>query len=227
MKRRWRLWISLGGLALLAAFHAPILRQVAAWLIVNDSFEHCDTLFIVNGDRCYTVAAELFQQKKTDRIALLETPRRPLIEFQIIVPTHEIIRREIIRQGVPPDSILVASGESRHLWDMADRLKDRLTQQPQEQIAVLLDQFSTKRLHFALAHTLTSQQLTQVRIVALADRRYEVSKWWRSRLAMKDVVGAYLTLTHAAVVGHPPPSPARHWERGEFEQRLLMGVEAP
>src|SRR5262245_44925825 len=129
-KPYWRLWLTLAGLVLLVVFHAPLLRQIASWLIVNQSIEHCETLFVYNGDRNYSIAAELFQQKKADRIALLKAPMRPLIEFQIILPAEVIVRREIVRQGVPEEFVFFASGEVRDLWDLSDRLKEHLSQHP-------------------------------------------------------------------------------------------------
>jgi hypothetical protein len=226
MKRHWKLCCAVTVLVALVVCHRVILRAFAEPLIASESLAPCDTLCVVSGDRCYAVAADLFLKGKARQIVLFQEPVRPLVECQIVEPGHERIRSEIVKRGVPLQAITVAPGEVRNIWELSDRLSERMLSYPQGKILLISDRFHSNRLHSALRRTLSVVQLSHIGILAVRDRRYDESNWWRTRTGVKEFANAYVLRLHTGFLGRPEPFSPPDWKPELWEQKLLIRSQA-
>jgi hypothetical protein len=205
-----------------AVFHRVILRAAVDGLIVDDPVESCATLVVVNGDRKYAVAAEMFHQGKIQHVLLPKEPPRPLVACGIIEPHELKVRREITELGVPESAVTITDDPTRGIWEIADVVREQLAANPAEsRLAVVADLVQTGRLRYVLEESLSKAELARVRIHAIRDRRYDETNWWRTRTGLRDVTLTYLRYLHNGLIGRPEPYTPPEWSPAVFERQLL------
>ena len=98
-------------------------------------------------------------------------------------------------------------------------LTEWLDQHADSSILLLCDRFESRRVRSILDQVLPESQSERVRIVGLADRRFDETDWWQSRTGVKSFVDAMLALMHIYAVGLPPVE-SHSWDPLEYERRL-------
>ena len=88
-------------------------------------------------------------------------------------------------------------------------------------IVVMADVLQTKRLRWVMRRTLTEEEMARVQFLAVRDRRFNESNWWRNRLGIKEVVNSYVRFCHTIAMGREPPFSPPKWSAKELQRRLL------
>ncbi len=124
-RRKWRIVVLAVVAAVACLVHAPLLRGLAGLLIVDQPTDDYDCVCISSwgrtpsGDRCYDVAADLYQRKPSCRI-LLVAPDVNRLEQTGVVPSFESMsRRELRARHVPQEAVSVLRGEQWNDWATA------------------------------------------------------------------------------------------------------------
>lgn len=215
--------------ALLAWFHAPLLRALAGPLVVDQTGDEARYVLVLEGmaggDGRYAAAAELHRQVSTRRIVVVPQVRQRVVRLGILPPLEAIAQRELTRQGVPPQSVELLPGKAIDEWSTVRLLDSWLKQHPDSKLVVLADRFQSRYVRHVLDTLLDAQDAARVSIVTLRDRRFDESDWWRSRCGMRGLVFGYLQLAYAHVVGEPQAAGAE-WDPDQYEQELRGGREA-
>src|SRR3989337_1629550 len=111
--------VLLAGMLLVGFAHVPILREVAAFLMIEDSLEPAAAIVALGGDPPFREmeAARLYRAGWASRVVIVRAVRREelkaLQDMGIEVgETWELSREVLIRQGVPASAILVPKDEA-------------------------------------------------------------------------------------------------------------------
>jgi hypothetical protein len=103
------------------------------------------------------------------------------------------------------------------LWS---RLQRWLDQNPRSRLAILTDQFGSRRLRVQLDNALAKEDCERVFVCALKSQKYDDANWWKSRLGVKSWLISLLTLTHTCLVGVSPLAESVGWDPMVYEEEL-------
>ncbi|HUG71066.1 MAG TPA: hypothetical protein VMM76_25175 [Pirellulaceae bacterium] len=222
MRRHWRHKYSvlLIAILLLLAAHGRILEFAATALVCDQRLPQGDTIAIVSGDGRFDFAAQAVAEDRAQRILLFEDGFRWLVQIGALPPGHEIDQQHLVTRNVHQDQIELLAGPVTNHWDRAVRLTGWLDQHADGSILLLCDRFESRRVRSILDQVLPESKSERVRIVGLADRRFDETNWWQSRTGVKSFVDAMLALLHSYAVGLPPPVKSNSWDPVEYERRL-------
>jgi hypothetical protein len=173
-------WLVAAGLVVaLYLGRAPLLRGLGGLLIADEPDRAAAAVLLVRGDRRHDAAAARVRDGAGEVLLIERVPLR--YEALGVVPTQtETNGRALEARGVPASAIHVLSEQTRDDWDGARVLHDWLREHPGADVAVLCDRFGSRRERIILDRVL-GPDASRVRVVALPDRRYDESNWWRSK----------------------------------------------
>jgi uncharacterized SAM-binding protein YcdF (DUF218 family) len=191
-------WISAVAIALIVVFHAPLLRSVAAILIVEDALEPAAAIVVLGGQVPFRPmeAAALYRAGWAPRIVVVRGARleeyHALRGLGILVPeSWEIEREVLLRQGVPASAILVPDGEAQGtLEELA--IVARAVEFADKPVILVTSKIHTRRVRTTWEHVTAGRSRPVVRIAR--DDPFDPAAWWRERRAALAVVREYLGL---------------------------------
>lgn len=185
--------------ALVAALYQPILRKLAAVLIVDDSLEPAAAIVVLCGHLPFRAmeAANLYREGWASRVVLIRQgpaeERQALQALGVTAPDEADLSREVlIRLGVPPSAILipqegVRGGTLEELQIAAQAIRPNGAP-----VILVTSKTHTRRVR------LTWRYVTGGRshAIARAARQdpFDSSRWWRDRRFAMAVVREYLGL---------------------------------
>jgi hypothetical protein len=178
-RRGWR-WLVAGALVLgVFLARGPLLRGLAGLLIAEGPDRAVAGVVPVRGDRMHDAAAARVRDGATEVLLIERVPLRH--EALGVIPVRtEIDRRALEARGAPAPAIRVLSEQTLDDWDGARVLRDWLRDRPEAHVAVLCDRFGSRRQRIILDRVL-GPDAARVHVVALPDRRYDETNWWRSK----------------------------------------------
>jgi hypothetical protein len=229
-RRPWRRRLIVLAILLVGilVFHAAILRSLADLLVVNEPITPTDVVVIGGTSGPYRSipideVTDLYRQGHVREVLLLENRSSRIVQAGIVPPLETIVKRELAKRNVPQKTLTVVAGEYRTVWDMARALRDWLEERPDVHATVLCSEFES-RCNARIIRTVLGPKTGQrVHIRALPDKRFGPSNWWHTRQGIVELLGAYITLTHACVFGEPSETP--RWNPDHFEKSLQVQPE--
>lgn len=204
--------------------HAPLLRLAAGAMVVDEPGAAADAVVVVNGDRCVEVAADLVRQRRVRSVILIKSYPRRLERYGILPPRVERTRSELLARGVPESAIVVLDGQSRDDWEATRRLGRWLDANPGRRVTVLRERFQGRFQRRIVWAVLDESAAARVSYRGLADRRFDESDWWRSRVGIKEFLGSALDLASAVLLGQRPPA-EDWWNPDDYERQLALNSE--
>lgn len=204
-RRRLRRWTIAACLALLVVcLHAPMLRMLGGCLVADESQTAGDALLIVGGDRCFDAAARRYAHGEAESILLYESQLGRLVLLKIVPADQETARRELALRGVPLGAIALLQNRPAIPGDPAARLATWLAEHPEKRVVVLSDRFRSALLSWDYDRAIARPQRNRVAIWALADRRYDETNWWHSKVGIKAFFRAIFDQIYIRVRGVEP-----------------------
>jgi hypothetical protein len=218
--RKWRRRLVVVVLVLAAAywFRAPLLRT-AAWPLVVDEAAHAgDYVFVLDGDRCFSKAAERVRDGLAPGVLVARYRRNRLQQAGILEPYETIVCRELRENGAAQETITLLPGEARNDWDRVRALRRWLDEHPNESVTVFSNELGTRRRRLVLDQTLGADA-ARVRLTALPHRNYDRTNWWRRKEGVLDLFFGYVLLAHSWWNGEGT-EPWREWDPDSYEASL-------
>lgn len=226
-RKRIRQVVLLAALLSCAWFCYPsILRAVARGLIVDQQQSGPDCIWIrtyggpsPDGDRCYAQAARLYREDTSRHILLMEPKPSRLVQIGAVSRFEPVARRQLAARGVPHSVVTSVDGEPETHWDEVRLLGAWLNEHPGSDVLLLCDRLGSRRWRYLLDTVLQPHHASRVGILALRNRKFDETNWWKSRRGAKSIFYAYVALTYAFCSGEPVPR-AESWDADEYERRL-------
>jgi hypothetical protein len=230
LKRRWRL-ISAAAVAIaLLLFHAPILRGLVGFLIVDQADGDCGYVCLrawgggPEGDRAFDEAAKLRRGEHPCQVLLL-APRSDRISEIGVLPSYEAIcRRELEKRRVPQEAVSVIPGGGYNDWDAARSLAAWLNKHPEDSVILLTSRFRSALVRRGLDDALDPSQAARVHVRALPDRRFSETDWWKHRAGFLEVgFCGLMRIQNWCAPGDKEPPPRA--DADEYERDFLRSLE--
>jgi hypothetical protein len=220
-----RLAVVLALVSLVWLVHRPLLRGLARPLISDERQGECDAICLhgtemgADGDRCYEEATARWQQLPSRSILLIEPQPRRLSELGAVPSFEAFCRSQLGKRSVAAGAVRLIPGRARDVWDEAHVLGSWLEANPGRRVSLLCNQFSSRRIRYALDHVLGPEDAARVDVVPLTDRLVDEDNWWRSRQGVKNFMFAWLGLIYTVRYGEQRVPPTR-WSVAEYEEML-------
>jgi hypothetical protein len=198
-RRGWR-WLVAGALVpgvFLA--RGPQLRGLAGLLTAEGPDRAVAGVVLVRGDRIHDAAAARVRDGAAEVLLIERVPLR--YEALGVIPVRtEIDRRALEARGVPAPAIHVLSEQTHDDWDGARVLNGWLRDHPGAHVAVLCDRFGSRRQRIILDRVLVPDA-ARAHVVALPDRRYDETNWWRSKDGLASWWEGFVGLSYVSLAG--------------------------
>jgi uncharacterized SAM-binding protein YcdF (DUF218 family) len=181
--RRWRVWIA--GMAvfllLLYALHPFILTGAGRWLDVGEQLRSPVDCVMVLGGEANTrpfLAAAIFRAGYARRVLIPEVVE-PSSDVEGAIPAeHEMMRRVLLKRGVPPDAIQQLDGPVDSTRDEAVALREYLASNPKSSVAVVTSNFHTRRARL-IFRRLHPAHRDQIHFISCPTDGIGPDNWWQ------------------------------------------------
>jgi uncharacterized SAM-binding protein YcdF (DUF218 family) len=180
--------------------HVSILREVASFLITEDSLEPATAIVILGGHLPFREmeAARLYRAGWAPGVVLVRGARREewkaLQDLGIrLTEGWELSREVLIRQGVPPSAILVPEQEAEGTLEELQAAFRAL--KPENRPVILVtSKYHTRRARLTWNYVTEGRSKAIVR--AATYDPFDPTRWWRERRFVLAVVREYLGLVN-------------------------------
>jgi uncharacterized SAM-binding protein YcdF (DUF218 family) len=183
---------------LLGFAHVPILREVAAFLIIEDSLEPAAAIVALGGNPPFREmeAARLYDAGWAPRVVIVRGARREeskaFRDLGIeVAESWELSREVLIQQGVPRSAILVPNEEAEGTLEELQAVYRALGSMDAPVILVT-SKYHTRRTRLTWHHVSEGRSRGIVR--SSGRDPFDPSRWWRERRFVLSLVREYLGL---------------------------------
>ena len=194
---RWAA-VLVAGMALVGIAHVPILREVASFLIIEDSLEPAAAIVALGGEPPFREmeAAKLYREGWAPRVVIVRGARRDesktLQDIGVEVGERwELSREVLIRQGVPASAILVPQEEAEGTLEELQAVY-RAIGSKDAPVILVTSKYHTRRTRLTWHHVTEGRSQAVVR--SAPRDPFDPTLWWRERRFVLSVVREYLGL---------------------------------
>lgn len=198
-KKKWfRITFVLGLLLLFVwIFRIELLEAGGDYLIVADSAEKCEVLFVLGGSSLERgiSASEVHERGLCDRI-ICTGGNIPSVLAALDTSLYEadITRNILISHGVDPSQIHVLRG-STSTWEEAAEIYDFASQNHLSKIGIMSSKHHLRRVKKVFSSRFENSQI-QVVYFGAKSQTYDESKWWQSEEGLIMVNNEYMKLLY-------------------------------
>jgi uncharacterized SAM-binding protein YcdF (DUF218 family) len=184
--------------ALLYFLRTPILRQMSASWIVEDSLERADAIILLSDDNYLaqraTRAAELFQRGLAPLVVASGRQLRPYAGIS------ELMEKDLKARGVPKNAIVRFPQLSDSTIEEAGLLSALAARRGWKRVIVVTSNYHTRRARYIFRRVFPAG--TDVRVAASASDEFDPGEWWKKRSGRKrfftEVVGMAVSIWELA-----------------------------
>ena len=190
--------VLLAGMLLVGVAYVPLLREVAAFLIIEDSLQPAAAIVALGGDPPFREmeAAKLYRAGWASKVIVvpgaLWEEQQALSELGISVPEGwEISREVLLKKGVPSSAIILPKGRAEGTLEELQLAFNTIG--PVTQPVILVSsKFHTRRVSLTWNYVSRGESGSIVR--AAEGDPFDPVRWWRERRFILSVVREYLGL---------------------------------
>jgi hypothetical protein len=210
--------------ALLGVFHAPVLRLVYSYLVVDQPVAAVDFAVIGDGDsKIWVAAAQLYRSGMVQGVLVVNNINRPTIRAGIQPSLLEAVRPVLIRHGVAAVDIHEVPIDANTLVENIHSI-DHWVQDHGRSAIYLAPAHRSRYCRNAIDLVLGNggQQYT---VDAVSTGRYDGRTWWRTRSGVTAVFSSYLCLL-SVWNGDMNRAESKEWDPDEYVESLLNPADS-
>jgi len=182
---------------LVYALRSQILTGVADLLIVNDSLQPADIIFVLNGD--YNTrpfrASVLYKQGFAPAVVMAQAEMRPAEKLGLAPNDTDVAIGVMKKLGVPPERIVVLplEGGTTSTFDEAIALRQYIESNNIHSLILLTSAFHTRRAKWIFERELAGLPV-RLEVAAVPYYGFDESNWWRSEDGLITLNNEYIKL---------------------------------
>lgn len=183
---------------LLFVFRTPLLRCLAALLVISESSPTATTMLILGGDLRFDEAAQFCREQPHRNVLLEGSPRGRLVRLGILPDPVELGRKELTRRGIRGEQIDVVSWTDPE-DSLVIELSRWLQEHPQAQVIIVCDAFSSREIRWRFDRELPRLLARRLAVRPMPNRSFDQSTWWHSKPGIMLFVRSWLGLILPAI----------------------------
>ncbi len=226
--RRWR-YVLLGVVVLgigSVVFHAPILCGLASWLNVGEPFVPTEYMVLLRDDLPLEEVVRFCREAPAARVVLLGQPPRRLQRMGILPATTDVLRRELLSQGIAAERVTVLEFSTTSGWDDLRTLGAWLAERPDGEVTALAPQLESRTYRHRLRATLPENVRRRLRVCAIPHPWFDATNWWKRKEGAVGVFNAYLRFGYDVCHGEDG-EPWREWSVESYQKSLRQQTWLP
>lgn len=221
-RRGKRLAAALACAALAYALHAPVLRGVWSYLVVDAPLHAADVAVVSASTVDETVDA---YRRGLFRRLLVAAPRSSRTSLLGITPSPADELKHLLQvRGVDLADVefLPSADDRADAWALAEALGRYLAERPQVAVAMIVERQRSRHWTAVFERSFDDALRGRIAVFPAAGRRFDEDRWWIDRLAVQSAAQQYLQL--AVCLWHGPRSSSvRRWTVEELEAAVARG----
>jgi uncharacterized SAM-binding protein YcdF (DUF218 family) len=181
------------------AFRTPILTGVADVLVVNDTLQPADIIFLLNSD--YNTrpfrASELYKQGLAPVVVITRSENTPAVDLGLVPNDTDISVGVMEKLGVPPEKIIVLqiAGGATSTFDEAAALRTYIETKHVQKVILVTSAFHTRRAKWIFDRELAGQPVT-LEMVAVPYATFDQTSWWKNETGLITLNNEYIKLVY-------------------------------
>jgi len=190
--------VLLAGMLLVGFAHVPILREIASFLIIEDSLEPAAAIVALGGEPPFREmeAAKLYRAGWAPKVLVIPgalwEEQQALSELGIKIPdAWEISREVLLKKGVPSSAIIISKGRAEGTLEEL-KLAFKTIGPVTQPVILVSSKFHTRRVRLTWGYVTHGESTAIVR--AAEGDPFDPARWWRERRFILSVVREYLGL---------------------------------
>lgn len=177
-------------------------RKVGLWLIKEDHPEKADAIVLLTGSIADRVlqAADIYQSGYAEKIIIAEEYMGAYKEleergFSIISKTTQT-KKALVFFDVPPDSIIILSGDAESTMSEALIIRNYISQNSYiDTILLVTSSWHTRRASIIFKKAFSEMETpATVLSIPSAYNKFNAEKWWQSKEDIQVVILEYMKL---------------------------------
>jgi len=180
-RRRLLFLAALAGLFLAAwFFRAPLLTGFAKAWIVDDVPAKSDVIVILGGGVEYRpfTAARLYREGFAPKVLIMDVSLSPTEEAGLKPSERDLTRRILAHEGVPDTAVEAVGRSVKNTFDESVAVRDWAATNGTTRLLIVTELFHTRRVRW-LFHKRFKGTPVEIRVVAAAPYKYQVTNWWQ------------------------------------------------
>jgi len=198
--------------ACLWLLRGPILRMAAWPLVACEPAAGAKYLWIPSSPlgaccspRYFDLVRDLYAEDRSRSVLIVRPVPERIVRMAAEPAFEQMVRDELARRGIPREAVIILPGPARNLWEecrcvaawMGEQGGQRslpapLSKDDKSNVALLCDRFASGNIRLVLGRSAGAGELACVRVVSIANPRYDEDSWWQNRNGVKDFVAAWL-----------------------------------
>lgn len=176
---RAAVWLALA-LTLCSIFHAPLLTGLAGVWIIDQPVAKADAVLVLGGGLQYRAfeAARLYRTRLCEKILIVKVGLEPAQELGVMEAENLLIRRVLLKNGVPESAIVEVGNHSRNTWEDIESAKVWALQHGIRSLIVPTDLFHTRRVNWICRRLFRNTGINPC-VTAIEPIDYHRDSWWR------------------------------------------------
>jgi uncharacterized SAM-binding protein YcdF (DUF218 family) len=184
---------------LVFAFRSQILTSIANYLIINDSLQPADAIFLLNSD--YDIrpfhAADLYEQGLAPVVVIARAENTRVVDLGLVPNDTDISVGVMERLGVPPEKIIILPfpGGTTSTFDEAAAFKQYVEENQVRRIILVTSAFHTRRARWIFEVTLAGLPVT-LEMAAVPYIGFDQTNWWKDETGLITLDNEYIKLVY-------------------------------
>lgn len=187
---------------LVYVYRFQLLSGLARLLIVSDSLQPADIIFVLNGDvntRPF-FAAQLFKQALAPRIVIPRVEDTPAVSIGLYPNGTDVSVKVMQKLEVPAEAITVIpiEGGVTSTRDEAVVLRRYIAEHQLKRVIVVTSAFHTRRARWIVAKELAGSGAA-LQMAAAPEWEFDETNWWQEEQGLISLTNEYIKLGYYLV----------------------------
>lgn len=202
---RWALFAVFVLWAVFTAYHEPILSRVGGFLVVSHELEASDLIVCLSGGAVERglATADIYGRGLAPVVFI--APEIPpdgyeaLARAGIEIPgTVDVLRKILVKSGVPDRAILVAEHPAKSTMDEARMAAAVAREREYRSLIVVTSPTHTRRALWTFREV-SEKDDVRIQVAASSYSGFRAENWWKTRRYVKEVIVEYQKLIYYAL----------------------------
>jgi len=218
--------IAVLAVACLWFLRVPILRMAASPLVASEPAAAAKYMWIPSSGlaagcspRCFDRVHDLYVEDPSRKVLIVRPVPERIVRLGAAPDSETVLREECARRNIPREAVVVVPGLARTFLQECRCLTAWLREHPSDSVCLVCDRFGSGNIRLVAGQSGNVDELARMRIVSVANPRYDESSWWHNRSGVKEFVGGWIAQIYIRCHGEDVVHDDT-WDADDYERSI-------